>query len=120
MTRRDADRPPTRDAQPLAHAFLALADDHVEADQRTLPRAVVAAVAAVVLAIGAPLGFLVVPARPPVAAPSSKFALATIESPRPSRAAPWQPSGCQACGLAEGAERCLGAGRCAGPAADAH
>ncbi|MDA0181492.1 hypothetical protein OJ997_14400 [Solirubrobacter phytolaccae] len=46
--------------QPLAHAFLALADDPEPVDQRTLPRVFAAAVATVVLAVGAPLGFLVV------------------------------------------------------------
>ncbi len=61
---------------PLAHAFLALADDHAETDQRTLPRAFVAAAAAVVLAIGAPLGFLVVsPSDHPVVTLSAKSAL---------------------------------------------
>ena len=41
---------------PLAHAFLALADDDAALDQRTLPRVLAAAAAAVVLALGAPLG----------------------------------------------------------------
>ena len=45
---------------PLAHAFLALADDDALPDQRTLPRVVTAALAAVLLAVGTPLGFLVV------------------------------------------------------------
>ena len=40
---------------PLAHAFLALADDDTLPDQRTLPRVLVAAIAAWVLAIGLPL-----------------------------------------------------------------
>jgi hypothetical protein len=62
---------------PLAHAFLALADDADESDQRTLPRMLTAAVAAVALAVGTPLGFLVVnPSDHPVAALSSKFSLA--------------------------------------------
>jgi hypothetical protein len=62
--------------QPLAHAFLALADDDAAADQRTVPRMLTAAVAAVVLAIGAPLGFLVVnPGDHPVATLSSKVSL---------------------------------------------
>ena len=73
-------RPPRRrrrDPQPLAHAFLALADDDSPLDQRTLPRVLAAALAAVVLAIGAPLGFLVVnPSDHPSAALSSKFSLA--------------------------------------------
>ena len=43
---------------PLAHAFLALADDDAFVDQRSRPRVLAAAVAAVVLALGAPLGFL--------------------------------------------------------------
>jgi hypothetical protein len=42
----------------LAHAFLALADDGAEATQRSLPRAFAAAVAAVTLALGVPLGWL--------------------------------------------------------------
>jgi hypothetical protein len=45
---------------PLANAFLALADDPEPVDQRTLPRMFAATAAAVVLAVGAPLGFLVV------------------------------------------------------------
>jgi hypothetical protein len=51
-TRGDADRPPA-DAvsQPLALAFLALADDDSTPDQRTLPRVFTAALAAVVLAV---------------------------------------------------------------------
>jgi hypothetical protein len=47
--------------QPLAHAFLALSDDDFDVvDQRTLPRVICAALAAVTLAVGAPLGWLVV------------------------------------------------------------
>lgn len=46
--------------QPLAHAFLAFADDAGPVDQRTLPRMLAATAAAVTLAVGAPLGFLVV------------------------------------------------------------
>jgi hypothetical protein len=61
---------------PLADAFLALSDDHGAADQRTLPRAVTATVAAVVLALGLPLGWHVTPKAHPVAALSSKTALA--------------------------------------------
>jgi hypothetical protein len=56
---------------PLAHAFLALADDDSLPTQRTVPRVVTAAVAAVLLAVGAPLGFLVVKDQP-VAALNSK------------------------------------------------
>jgi hypothetical protein len=60
----------------LAHAFLALSDEDVIADQHSLPRAVTAAVAAVVLAVGAPLGFMVVkPGDHPQPAVSSKFSL---------------------------------------------
>ena len=55
---------------PLAHAFLALADGELP-DQRTLPRVVTAALAAVLLAVGAPFGFLVVKDHP-VAALNSK------------------------------------------------
>src|SRR5262245_14304002 len=43
---------------PLAHAFLALADDDAHVDQRSRPRIFAAALAAVVLALGAPLGYL--------------------------------------------------------------
>jgi hypothetical protein len=65
---------------PLAHAFLALADDGAEADQRTLPRVLAAAAAAVVLALGVPLGWLAVkPADHPVAALSAKTALFSDE-----------------------------------------
>ena len=50
---------------PLAYAYLALADDGDPLPQRTLPRVLAAAAAAVVLAVGAPLGFLIVqPVRP--------------------------------------------------------
>ena len=48
--------------QPLAHAFLALADDPAPVDQRTRPRVFAAAAATLVLAVGAPLGLLVNPA----------------------------------------------------------
>jgi hypothetical protein len=66
-----------RDVPPqLAHAFLALSDDDVIAEQRSIPRAVAAAAAAIVLAVGAPLGFLVVkPGDHPLPAVSSKFSL---------------------------------------------
>ena len=61
---------------PLADAFLALSDDGVHADQRTLPRVVATAAAAVVLAVGLPLGWHVTPKAHPVAALSSKTSLA--------------------------------------------
>ena len=61
---------------PLAHAFLALADADEPADQRSLPRALTAAAAALVLALGVPLSFLAAsPHEQPVAALSSKFTL---------------------------------------------
>jgi hypothetical protein len=61
----------------LADAFLALSDDGGATDQRTLPRVVAATVAAVVLAVGVPLGWHLTPrAAHPVAALSSKTALA--------------------------------------------
>ena len=61
---------------PLAYAFLALADDDAQPDQRTLPRVIAATAAAVVLAVGAPLGFLVVkPSDHPVVALTTKFSL---------------------------------------------
>jgi hypothetical protein len=56
---------------PLAHAFLALADDDALPSQRTMPRIVTAALAAVLLAAGTPLGFLVVKDHP-LAALNSK------------------------------------------------
>jgi hypothetical protein len=53
---------------PLAHAFLALADDPEPVDQRTVPRMVAAAAASLALAVGAPLGLLVItPADHPIA-----------------------------------------------------
>jgi hypothetical protein len=58
---------------PLAHAFLALADDDSLPAQRTLPRVLLAAVAAVVLAVGLPLA---VSMQHPVAALSSKVSIA--------------------------------------------
>jgi hypothetical protein len=59
---------------PLANAFLALADDDTIVDQRTRPRMFAAAFAAVVLALGAPLGYLSLhPSDHPVGALSSKF-----------------------------------------------
>jgi hypothetical protein len=61
---------------PLATAFLALADDDAAVDQRSRPRVLTAAVAAAVLALGAPLGYLSLhPADHPVGALSSKFSL---------------------------------------------
>ena len=66
-------------SSPLAHAFLALADDDL-AEQHSRPRIFAAAAAAVVLALGAPLGF-VSPHRSDhaVAALSSKSSLAPDE-----------------------------------------
>jgi hypothetical protein len=59
---------------PLAHAFLALADDDAVADQRTRPRIFAATAAAVVLALGAPAGFLSLhPSDHPIGALSSKL-----------------------------------------------
>jgi hypothetical protein len=62
----------------LAYAYLALADDHEPASQRTLPRVFAAVAATVVLAIGAPLGFLVVNPSDHLIGPlsSSKFTFA--------------------------------------------
>ena len=57
---------------PLASAFLALADDDSLPEQRTLPRVVTAAVAALVLALGVPLGYSM---QHPVTALSSKVSL---------------------------------------------
>ncbi len=57
---------------PLAHAFLALADDDASRSQRTVPRVLTAAVAAVALALSVPLGFFTLqPSEHPVAALSS-------------------------------------------------
>ena len=71
-------RPAT--SAPLARAFLALADDGADAAQRTLPRMLAAAAASVVLALGVPLGwYLAQPSEKPVAALSSKSALAPDE-----------------------------------------
>jgi hypothetical protein len=62
---------------PLALAFLALADEDSMPDQRTLPRVFTAALAAVVLALTAPAGFLLArPSDHPVATLSSKVSLA--------------------------------------------
>jgi hypothetical protein len=61
---------------PLAHAFLALADDDALVDQRSRPRVLAAAAAAVVLALGAPLGLVSLgPSDHPVGALSSKLSL---------------------------------------------
>jgi hypothetical protein len=61
---------------PLAHAFLALADDDSFADQRTRPRILTAFAAAVALALGAPAGYASAhPSDHPVGALSSKFSL---------------------------------------------
>jgi hypothetical protein len=68
--------PPTPMPDPLALAFLALADDDTVPDQRTRPRVLTAAVTAVVLAIAAPAGFVFAGhSDQPVAALSSKFSL---------------------------------------------
>ena len=57
---------------PLAHAFLALADDDTLPEQRTLPCVAIAALAAVVLAFGLPVA---VSKQHPVAALSSKVSI---------------------------------------------
>ena len=64
-------------SQPLANAFLALADDPEPVNQRTLPRVFAAAAATLMLAVGAPLGFLVVNPSDHAIGPlaGSKFAL---------------------------------------------
>jgi hypothetical protein len=60
----------------LADAYLALADDDAFVDQRTRPRILTAAVAAVVLALGAPAGYFSAhPSDHPVGALSSKVGL---------------------------------------------
>jgi hypothetical protein len=69
-----------RTSIPLADAFLALTDDGVAMEQRSLPRVLAAAIAATVLAVGVPLGWYLTPrASHPVAALSSKTALADSE-----------------------------------------
>jgi hypothetical protein len=68
-------------APPLAHAFLALADDGAEPRRRSLPLAVVAALAAVTLALGAPLAWL---ADHPVAAVGAKGAAALLDDEAPA------------------------------------
>lgn len=65
---------------PLADAFLALSDDGSASEQRTLPRVVAAAAAAVVLAVGVPLGWYLTPREThPLATLSSKSALTDSE-----------------------------------------
>ena len=66
--------------QPLANAFLALADDPDPVDQRTLPRLFAAAAATVVLAVGAPLGFLVVNPDDHIIGPLSKSSFTLDDS----------------------------------------
>ena len=74
--RTDAARPQAPMPSPLAHAFLALSDDDLVVDQRSRPRVFAAAVATVVLALGAPVGFFAAhPSDHPVGALSSKFSL---------------------------------------------
>jgi hypothetical protein len=65
---------------PLADAFLALSDQGAPAEQRTLPRALAATAAAVVLALGLPLGSHVMPKAHPLAALGPKPALAADEA----------------------------------------
>ena len=61
---------------PLADAFLALTDDGAEPHRRTLPRMLAATAAAVVLAVGVPLGWYLTPRDAhPLATLSSKSAL---------------------------------------------
>ena len=74
----------------LAYAYLALADDPEPVDQRTLPRMFAAAAATVVLAVGAPLGFLVVnPSDHPIGplssqvSPSPTMSDTTVAAPPP-------------------------------------
>jgi hypothetical protein len=57
---------------PLANAFLALADDDALPAQRTVPRVLVAALAAWVLAVGMPLAVTV---QHPIAVLSSKVSI---------------------------------------------
>jgi hypothetical protein len=62
--------------QPLAHAFLALADDGSQPAERSLPVAIAAALAAVTLALAVPLGWL---AEHPVAVLGSKSHVALLD-----------------------------------------
>jgi len=65
---------------PLASAYLALTDDDTPLPQRTIPRMLACAAASVVLAIGAPLGFVVLhPGDNPVGPLSTKLSLADDE-----------------------------------------
>ena len=65
---------------PLADAFLALTDDGTVPEQRSLPRLLAATAAAIVLAVGVPLGWYLTPrAAHPVAALSSKITPADNE-----------------------------------------
>jgi hypothetical protein len=68
-------------APPLAHAFLALADDDSEPRRRSLPVAIVAAIAAVALALGAPLAWL---ADHPVAVLGAKGAATLLDDEPPA------------------------------------
>ena len=60
----------------LAHAFLSLADAGAEPPRRSLPVAIVAALAAVTLALGVPLGWL---ADHPIAVLGSKSHIALLD-----------------------------------------
>ena len=73
---------------PLAHAFLALADDDTLPDQRTLPRVVVAAIAAFVLAARAAAGGRRCSIR--VAALSSKFSIDSMSDTTVAAPPPWE------------------------------
>jgi hypothetical protein len=66
---------------PLACAFLALVDDGAERDQRSVPRAVVAALAAVALALAVPLGWL---ADNPIAVLGPKVHAAALDDEAPA------------------------------------
>jgi hypothetical protein len=63
-------------SQPLAHAFLTLADDGSKPAPRSLPVAVAAAVAAVTLALAVPLGWL---AEHPIAVLGSKSHVSLLD-----------------------------------------
>jgi hypothetical protein len=62
--------------QPLAHAFLALADEGAEPARRSFPVAIAAALAAVTLALGVPLGWL---ADHPIVVIGSKSHVALLD-----------------------------------------